>query len=325
MPPPETTVPTAPLATAAGSVTVCIATYRRPTQLTQVLDDLERQSRLPDEVVIVDNDADGSAQALVATRQHHSRILRWHYHCEPRQNVALARNAALDRATSDWVAWIDDDERAPATWLAQLLSTAAQYPATAVMGPVIAVLPCHTAPWLRRARLFDWPRHASGTAVPANELRIGNLLMDRQWVEREALRFDPAYGLTGGEDGNFLLRIVARGGRIVACNEAEVTEPIPEYRLALRWQWWRAWRGGQDFQRHTWAGLYGPIGPAGRIAFLGRAAAQAAAAAALALLTLPLGRHHAWRWTLRCSANLGKLAAVAGRLHHEYARPDGRA
>ena len=69
MPPPETTVPTAPLATAAGSVTVCIATYRRPTQLTQVLDDLERQSRLPDEVVIVVNDAVGCALAAVVRQR----------------------------------------------------------------------------------------------------------------------------------------------------------------------------------------------------------------------------------------------------------------
>ena len=45
------------------NVSVCIATYRRPERLAILLDDLRQQQRLPDQVVIVDNDQAGSARA----------------------------------------------------------------------------------------------------------------------------------------------------------------------------------------------------------------------------------------------------------------------
>jgi succinoglycan biosynthesis protein ExoM len=36
------------------------------------------------------------------------------------RNISIARNAALDVAETLWVAFIDDDEHASATWLANL-------------------------------------------------------------------------------------------------------------------------------------------------------------------------------------------------------------
>ena len=56
--------PAAGLRTRSSSmkISVCIATYRRPERLSVLLDDLARQERVPDEVVVVDNDASGSAR-----------------------------------------------------------------------------------------------------------------------------------------------------------------------------------------------------------------------------------------------------------------------
>ena len=45
-----------------STVSLCIATYRRQERLAAVLDDLTRQTRPPDEVVVVDN---GSTDASV--------------------------------------------------------------------------------------------------------------------------------------------------------------------------------------------------------------------------------------------------------------------
>ena len=45
-----------------STISVCIATYRRAERLAAVLDDLTRQTRVPDEVVVVDNDAAASAR-----------------------------------------------------------------------------------------------------------------------------------------------------------------------------------------------------------------------------------------------------------------------
>ena len=50
------------------TLSVCIATYKRLDRLDALLGDLERQELRPDEVIIVDNDASGSARAVVEAR-----------------------------------------------------------------------------------------------------------------------------------------------------------------------------------------------------------------------------------------------------------------
>jgi len=130
--------------------------------------------------------------------------------------------------------------------------------------------------------------------------------------------FDPGYGLTGGEDGDLLGRLVERGARIVWCDEAVVYEPVEASRLSLRWLLLRALRGGQDFARHKLMGRFGYLTPAGRVRLFLRALLQSAIAAGLALLSLPFGRHRAVYWLLKASANLGKMSIFLGWHYREY-------
>src|SRR5262249_39782258 len=130
--------------------------------------------------------------------------------------------------------------------------------------------------------------------------------------------FDPAYGLTGGEDGDLLSRLALNGARIVWCDEAIVQEPVEKSRLSLKWLLRRAMRGGQDFARHLLAGRYGSQ-VAGRGRLFARALFQLLAAAVLAVLLLPAGRHHAAHWLTKASANWGKLSVFLGMHYREYA------
>jgi succinoglycan biosynthesis protein ExoM len=160
---------------------------------------------------------------------------------------------------------------------------------------------------------------STGTVVPANRLRFGNVLLRAALLRQTRAPFDPGYGLTGGEDGDLLGRLVQRGARIVWCDEAVVHEPVEAARLSLRWLLLRALRGGQDFARHRLAGRFGRLTSAGRVRLLLRALLQAALAAVLALATWPRGRHHAVHWLLKVSANLGKLSTFFGWHYREYA------
>lgn len=47
------------------AISICLATYQRPTQLKQLLKALNQQSHKANEIVIVDNDAQGSANSVV--------------------------------------------------------------------------------------------------------------------------------------------------------------------------------------------------------------------------------------------------------------------
>jgi succinoglycan biosynthesis protein ExoM len=302
-----------------STVSLCIATYRRPERLASVLDDLTRQIRRPDEVVVVDNDGAGSARAVVEQRLSDGAPFPIRYAIQPQKNISLTRNKTVELAGGDWLAFIDDDERAPSPWLAQLLDAAAQFAADGVLGPVDPVVPPTAPAWIRRGHFYEFPRMRTGTVIPPNRLRFGNVLVKGSWLRGGDAPFDAALGLTGGEDGDLLAHLVQRGARIVWCDEAIVREPVESSRLSLNWLLRRALSGGQDFARHSLAGRYGAMSTLKRSQFFLRALVQALAAAVLALVVWPLGRHHAARWLTKLSANVGKMSVFWGWRYREYA------
>jgi succinoglycan biosynthesis protein ExoM len=299
-------------------VSVCIATYRRNERLRSVLDDMVRQSRLPDQIVVVDNDVAGGARAVIEQLRASGAPFALVYDIQPERNIALTRNRTVMLADGDWLAFIDDDERAPESWLAQLLEACAHYGADGVLAPVEPQLPAEAPHWIRRGRFYDFPRLGSGEVVPLNRMRFGNVLLRGAALRLEPGPFDPSYGLATGEDGDLLVRLARKGSRIVWCDEAIVWEPIEPGRLSLRWLMMRALSGGQEFARQTVKGKYGPIKWNGRAAFFCRALLQLLTAALLALLSWPAGRHRAARWLITAWANLGKLSVFWGWRYRAY-------
>jgi glycosyltransferase involved in cell wall biosynthesis len=302
-----------------STVSLCIATYRRSERLALLLEDLTTQSRVPDQVVVVDNDSAGSAREVVERRRALGAPFPIIYDIQPRKNISLTRNRTVELAVGDWIAFVDDDERAPVYWLQQLLDAAARFDADGVLGPVNPVVPASAPGWILRGRFYEFPRMDTGAVIPPNRLRFGNVLFRGSWLHRTPGPFDPAFGLTGGEDGDLLSRLRQQGARIVWCDEAVVHEPVDSSRLSLRWLLRRALSGGQDFARHALAGRYGAMSTASRITFFARALAQAFVAAVCVLMSWPMGRHHAARWLTKLWANIGKMSAFWGWRYREYA------
>lgn len=301
-------------------ISLCIATYRRPDRLGALLDDLSRQHLLPHEVVVVDNDAAGSARAVVQRQRAAGAPFPILYDIQPVKNISLTRNRTVELARGEWIAFIDDDERAPAPWLSTLAAAATGYAADGALGPVEPVVPADAPAWIRRGAFYEWARMKTGTVIPVNKLRFGNVLMHGALLRSTRAPFDPDYGLTGGEDGDLLGRLVQRGACFVWCDEAVVREPVEAARLSLRWLLLRSLRGGQDFARHRLSGSFGPVTAAGRVRLFLRALLQSVLAAGLAPLAWPRGRHRAVYWLLKAAANLGKLSIFVGWHYREYGR-----
>lgn len=299
-------------------ISVCIATYRRTERLAALLADLACQTRLPTEVIVVDNDVDSSALDVVEEARRSGAPFPLIYAMQPVKNISKTRNRTVELAGGEWLAFVDDDERVSPRWLDQLMDAALRAGADGVLGPVVPVVPDEAPEWIHRGRFYEWARMKSGSVVPLNRLRFGNVLL-RGSLLRNGVAFDPAYGLTGGEDGDLLTRLARRGARIIWCDEAQVREPVEAARLSQRWLLRRALRGGQDFARHSVAGRYGRFTMSRRLGFYVRASAQALAAGVLALVLWPLGRHHAVHWLAKASANVGKLSVLWGWHYHEYA------
>ncbi len=301
-------------------VSVCVPTFRRNDRLLAVLQDLAGQDRLPDQVVVVDNDPGGGAKPVVEQYRATGLPFRVDYDVQPEPNIAITRNRTVELATGDWMAFIDDDERAPRDWLQELLHAAEVFHADGVLAPVEPQVPPSAPGWIRRGRFYDWPHQPEGAQVPLDGMRFGNVLLRSDRLRAENGPFDSRYGLTGGEDTDLLVRLVHKGAKIVWSEKAPVFEPVEPRRLSLQYIALRALGGGQGFARYTLDGGYRAIGWLGRARFYLQALAQMIAAAVIALVAFPFGRHHAAEWFVKACANFGKLSVLWGWRYHTYAR-----
>jgi succinoglycan biosynthesis protein ExoM len=300
-------------------ISVCIPTYRRPERLSSLLSDLAQQTLLPTQVVVVDNDSGGSAREVVQRHQAGSPF-QLQYDIQPERNIALTRNRTVALAECEWLAFVDDDERAPREWLAQLVAAAQQYQADGVLAPVVPQVPPDAPSWIRRGRFYDFARMATGGVVPFNRMRFGNVLLRTAPVLAQPGPFDASYGLTTGEDADLLIRMARAGARIIWCDEAIVYEPIEPARLSLRWLLQRALSGGQEFARKTLKGTLGKVDVLTCLHLFIRALVQAVVAACLALVCWPFSKHRTVAWLIKLWANLGKLSVFVGWRYQEYAR-----
>jgi len=295
---------------ARPDVSICVATYRRPKGLARLLESLVRQ-KLPDgltcEILVVDNDANATARGSLPAALAQAPDVRWFV--EPRQNIAHARNRALENARGRWLAFVDDDEEAAEDWLAAYWNAVECDGADGFFGPVAPRLAAEPCRWLDPETFYGRARHASGTPLGFEESSTSNAFLRRAAIGEH--RFDPAWGRTGGEDIELFDRLLRAGARLVWWDDAVVVETIPTQRYGLRWLSHRAFNGGVGHTR-----LLRRRAPAFRIA------SRAAFAGVVGLFALPLallaGRRNAARLWLRVCMQAGHLFALSGGVFVEY-------
>jgi succinoglycan biosynthesis protein ExoM len=227
------------------TVDVCVATYRRPDGLKNLLASLSAVSTPPLRIIVIDNDARGSSADVVELFAR--KGLQIQYDVESRKGISAARNLAMSHVRADHFCFLDDDERVSVDWLRHLLSTCEEFKADAVFGPVIKVLPKDSPNWLAGHPVFRTVRRRTGTLLEYGS--TGNCLIRTAALGTPRQCFDPAYGLTGGGDTDFFVRLRCRGKRLVWCDEALVFEQVPESRVSARWVRRRSYRLGQSYYR----------------------------------------------------------------------------
>jgi succinoglycan biosynthesis protein ExoM len=99
------------------SVAVLIPTYRRNDALADAVRSVFAQTRLPDEIVIVDNDPQGGARATVEQLSDGAPVPLSYVH-EASPGVSNARNTGFAHTQARFIAQLDDDETASPHWLA---------------------------------------------------------------------------------------------------------------------------------------------------------------------------------------------------------------
>jgi succinoglycan biosynthesis protein ExoM len=235
-------------------ITVCICTYKRPHilgHLLRQLDNQETRQQFTYSIVVVDNDYKRSAEPIIDAHLATARVpLR--YCVEPRQNIALARNMAVQNAIGDFIAFIDDDQLPMPQWLFTLFS--ACYDGVAgVLGPVKPRFDVEPPRWVVKGRFCERPSYPTGFVIDWRKGRTGNVLLRRRLFEQEGQPFRPQF-LTG-EDQDFFRRMIDKGHIFTWCNDALALEIVPPTRWNRRFMLKRALLRGQVAPKHP---TFGP-------------------------------------------------------------------
>lgn len=285
------------------SISVCICTFKRPALLHELLESLAVQQTLGSftfSIVVVDNDAQGSARAVVESFRR-ERGMPVVYAVEVERNIAVARNRTLSLATGDYLALIDDDETAEPRWLANLLHACEETGADGVLGPVMPIYASRPPRWVIKGHFHEKGTDLANRRIEWRETRTSNALVKRAAVERAAVRFDPRFS-RGGEDVDFFMRLMAQGCSFVWSRESVVHELIPAERTARMFMLRRALLRGCVTTEYPNFGATQVM--------------KALVAVPVYLIALPfsvlLGHHRTMDLLVRGTEHLGLLLGVAG-------------
>ncbi|MEA5520325.1 glycosyltransferase [Limnoraphis robusta Tam1] len=241
-------------------ISICVATYKRQDELKRLLRGFEKlvfsQIDSPNiEIIIVDNDASGSARMVVEEIAPNFKYpIR--YDIEPQQGVSYARNRTIMNASNDadFIAIMDDDEVPDSDWLETLLIVQDKYQADVVAGPVLPYFETVDVPdWIEKGKFFEPRHHPTGYVMDV--AYTNNVLVRSQLFKKLDTVFDERFAIIGSEDTHLFMRLHKEGAKIVWADEAIVREWIPQSRINLKWllerSYW-GWSARSLFERELY-------------------------------------------------------------------------
>lgn len=253
-------------------VSVCIPTHQRAGLLARALEALVHQrvgSELDWEIVVANNNCTDDTPRVVS-RYAERAIVPVSQVFEARPGVSYARNAAIAVATGEILAFIDDDIRPEASWLAAALNALECEGADLVGGRILPEWEAPPPAWLSaNDELYDYlglmamSERRRLTYPFADRPRIwgGSMMVRRSTLDRVGV-FNVSLGRIGaglrhGEESDLIRRVLQAGLVVVYDPAILVYHWVPRERMRRRyfWRWVFGYAEGKAF--------YGGPRPAG--------------------------------------------------------------
>jgi glycosyltransferase involved in cell wall biosynthesis len=238
------------------TIAVAVCTYKRNDLLTRLLEALlvcaeQVRDRAAIGVVLVDDTAEGRAEP-VADAYAERFELGLHYRISGKQNISLARNIAIETSMGigEWIAMTDDDCEPPPQWLRSLLDLQHRTGADAVTGRVVRRVPPGSPRWLTEQPFLELGVEKRADGAEMESAATFNSMILSSWLQnRPQIRFDPHFGVIGGEDMVFFRAAHAAGLRICFSEKGFTYENEPPSRATLGYQLYvYFWQGNSSSQ-----------------------------------------------------------------------------
>lgn len=286
-------------------ISVCVCTYKRTDFLKRELEALSVQEtggQFAYSIVVADNDEFESGREVVEEfrRKHPALKVAVRYCVEPRQNIALARNKAVENAEGDFVAFLDDDEFPAKDWLLTLFRACEQYQVDGVLGGVRRQFDEAPPGWVAKGEFYKRPVRPTGQVVNWSAGRTGNVLLRKSVFTPGEAPFRREF--RHGEDQDFFRRMIEKGFRFIWCSEAITDEVIPPVR------WKRSFMLRKALLRGSTAALQPTVGAVDVV----KSVVAVTAYAIVLPLALFFGQHHFMTLLVKLCDHLGKLLMLAG-------------
>ncbi len=216
-------------------LTILICTHNRVSLLERVLQSLNAAHRPVEagvEVFVVANACTDGTLAFLERYQAQARAAGWlplHWLAEPTPGKSHALNRAIPHLRGDLVAFVDDDHRVDAGYLAAIARAARLHPeASLFCGRILPDWDGREPQWVHDTgpyRIYPLPVPRFDHGPEPREFTVddavpggGNLALRREVFERVgefATDLGPhGHDLGGGEDTDFVLRAMASGARL---------------------------------------------------------------------------------------------------------------
>ncbi len=177
-------------------ISVVVCTYNRPELLRDVIESLLHQS-LGDteyEIVIVDNNSTDSTPEVVLEYSRNHQNVR--YVLETKQGLSNARNRGWREAHGEFVAYLDDDCKAPDQWLSTAKKLIVREAPDVVGGPYYAFYHSTKPLWWKDSYRSIEHAETARELVDGEYLSGGNIIFCKEILEKLG-GFDPRYGMAG--------------------------------------------------------------------------------------------------------------------------------
>lgn len=224
------------------SIVIACCTYKRPNELERLLSnlrDINYPEEIKTEILVVDNDAYGSAKPVC------EKFLNIKYAFAEKLGFASVRNKALEESIklgATHIAFIDDDEIADENWLVNHIDFYNKFEEIYISsGPTIKLFSGDCPEYIRHNKLFSTSKSKKSgdlksTCASGNVFFPLNIIGD--------LRFNEDFNTSGSEDTEFFFKLNSLGYKIGWNNEAVNYEIVNKNRMNIRWILKRAYQNG---------------------------------------------------------------------------------